>query len=100
MVEDDSVRLLRYDLSNQAKTLSEIVINQRAANEAIHELHTDRAVRAVDRQNLDERIKRIEKRMDELVGIGRWILLAFAASFVAAVGTFIVNGGLKLVGGE
>lgn len=94
MTEEDSIRLLRHDLSNQAKTLSEIITFQRATQESIHELRTDQAVRALDRKNLDDRIARMEKRMDDLVGIGKWILLAFAASFITVVVTFIVNGGL------
>lgn len=94
MAGPDSLQLLRHDLSNQARTISEIVVNQRETLKVVHELQTDKAVRAVDRKNLDDRLARIEKRVDDLAGIGKWILLAFAASFITAVVSFVVKGGL------
>jgi hypothetical protein len=93
---EDSLQLLRNDLINQAKTLSAIIEKQNETNDALHSIQIDQAVRKVDRDNLDERIKRLEKRMDDLAGIGKWILLAFGAYFITAVASFIVKGGLTV----
>lgn len=93
---EDNLQLLRWDLSNQGKSIAALVDGMRDQNKVLHGLELDQAARAVDRKNLDERIERIEKRMDDLTGLAKWILLAFAASFITAVVTFIVKGGLVI----
>lgn len=94
MAGEDSLQLLRYDLSNQAKSISALVVELREQGEVLRDLETDKAVRALDRKNLDDRMARMEKRIDDLAAIGKWILLAFAASFITAAVSFIVKGGL------
>lgn len=96
MVNGDNLALVRHDLSNQAKTLSELVLAQRATNDTIHTLLTDQAVRKLDRENLQEKIDKIEKRLDNLVGIGRWVLIAFMTYFITSAAAFIVKGGLNI----
>lgn len=90
----DSIQLLRDDVKSHARILTELVNEQRLVKEFISDNRTDKAVRTERDVHLHARLDRIEERINGLVSIGKWILLSFAASFFAAVATFIIKGGL------
>jgi hypothetical protein len=62
----------------------------------IHELHTDREVRKERDTNLNQRLDRIEKSIDAVYGLGKWVLAAISMVLLTAGVTFIVNGGIGL----
>lgn len=90
----DNIQLLRDDVKSHARILTELVNEQRLVKEWIADNKTDKAVRAERDVHLHARLDRIEERIDGLVSIGKWILLSFGATFIAAVATFIIRGGL------
>lgn len=90
----DSVELLRRDLSAQAKTISALIEDQRKTTEILNEIRTDRAVRAERDKNINDRFDRLEDNLEDLKSIGKWLLLTAGSTFVAALVTFVVKGGL------
>ena len=91
----EDVGQLRKDHTQLASSLSAMALE-------LGSMKTDRAVeKAVqtERQaNLDERLERIEESIKGLYGLGKWMLLAFGGSMIAALVTFIVKGGLNVPG--
>lgn len=92
----DSVAKLRGDVSAHAKSITEIVINQREINDRLFDLDKDNAVRVALDRALDDRLKRIETSIEDIRGLGKWLLAAVGAGMVTAVVTFIVHGGLNV----
>lgn len=91
---EESLYLLRQDFVNQSRTLTAIVEEQHEQSKVLDEMRIDKARRDEQRTALDARLNRIEKRLDDFASIGRWFLVAFFASLITAVVTFVVKGGL------
>lgn len=72
--------------SDAAKTAS-VVIDE------IHGVKTDRAVRTERDLRLNERLERIEERLDGVYKIGWWFLALFGAAFVSLLANFTFRGG-------
>lgn len=80
---------IERDVQSHAKTLT-------AHNENLAAINVERATDKVRDENLDDRLDRIEKAIDKIYGLGRWVLLAFGASFVTLFANFLFRGGLNL----
>lgn len=72
--------------SDAAKTSTAII-------EEIHGVRTDRAVRAERELRLNERLERIEERIDGVYKIGWWFLALFGAAFISLLANFTFRGG-------
>lgn len=72
--------------SDAAKTASAVI-------EEIHGVKTDRAVRTERDLRLNERLERIEERLDGVYKIGWWFLALFGAAFISLVASFTFRGG-------
>lgn len=94
--EGESLALIRQDLINHSKTLSEIIQDAAKTKELLSEFIIDREVRKEVDKNLNEKLTRIESRLDGLASIGKYILFAFLTTLIASVVTFIVKGGLSV----
>lgn len=92
----DTEQFLHDDVKSHARILTELVKEQRLVKEYISDNRTDKAVRAERDVHLHARLDRIEERINGLVSVGKWILLSFGASFIAAIATFIIKGGLNV----
>ncbi|KQT52238.1 MULTISPECIES: hypothetical protein [unclassified Aureimonas] len=90
---DDSVERLRKDHTQLAATISVLTTE-------VGGIKTEKAIEkavGVEREkNLDERLERIEKSLEGLYGLGKWMLLAFFGTLIAAVVTFMVKGGFNV----
>lgn len=93
----DTLDLLRMDVSSHAKTLTALIEDQRDMKNILSQMQTAVAVRVTEDRFLNERLDRIEKSIDGLQSIGKWILAAFATVFIAAMANFILEGGLHAV---
>lgn len=89
---DDNIERLRKDHTQLAATISVMTTE-------VGSIKTEKAIEkavAVEREkNLDERLERIEKSLEGLYGLGKWMLLAFFGALIAAVVTFMVKGGFN-----
>ncbi len=105
----DRLDLIEKDLQAHAKSITEMVQEMartredtsdevRALREEIKELtsaiNSDNRVSALEKQHQEERMRRIEARLDNLYSLGKWALLAFFGALLTALVTFIVRGGL------
>lgn len=103
----DSIQLMRQDLINQAKTITELteqiielkkeVLDNKFANiERDHK--RDELKRDVEYLNerLKDDVEQLTTKLDGIYGLGRWILLAFGSLVIAAVTNFMVKGGLNV----
>lgn len=108
MTEQDGIDLLRRDHTSLAATVGNLTIEMRLIKDYMIEMQTDRAVRTERDKNLHDRLGRIEKSIevleaeckkdfDKITSIGKWILTAFAVVLIAAIGNFIINGGLGAI---
>ncbi len=86
MAEPDSVALLRRDVSEHARVLTEHTHQLIAVDKA-------EALRQQADEHLDERLERIERRIDGIHKLGWWILAAFGSSAVALIANFAFRGG-------
>lgn len=89
---------LSRNVSDQAKSLTELVVSQRQIKEALITLEQDKAVREVEDRHLDERLNEIEKRIDNIINIGRWLLAAVGLAVVTTIVDFALRGGFSHVG--
>lgn len=87
---------LERDVRDHAKTISEVIQTLGRTTDRIVQMETREAVQAERAKHVDERFDRIERRLDGIASLGRWVLAAFGGTFVAAVATFIVSGGLTV----
>lgn len=78
------LELVQKDLQAHAKTISELTLE--AA-----EMKTWIAVRDERDKHILEQISNVNKKLDNLTSIGRYLLLAFFASIIAAAVTFVVE---------
>lgn len=85
----EHIDLLRKDHTALAASVSVLTTE-------IGSLKTEKAVDAERDRNLRERLDRIEKNIEGLYGLGKWMLIAFGTSLMAAIVTFIVKGGLSV----
>ena len=93
MPDEMSALLRRLDAiernqSDAARTATAIV-------EEIHGIKTDREVRKERDLRLNERLDRIEERLDGVYKIGWWFLAIFGAAFIALVANFTFRGGFN-----
>jgi hypothetical protein len=114
---DEMSQLLRRmdmaerNMSDAAKTSTEIIEAQREMREELGDVKTDRAVRAERDKNLHERLERMEKTIEAgLKAVkedidGRFnrlrtplwaAALAFISALIAAIANFIIKGGLSV----
>lgn len=92
---------LRRDIIAQATSISNIVLEMRKSSDEFRDfkagVESDRKVRAVEDEHLKDRLDRIEVSIKNLNTLGKWIVGSFAAAFVTAAASFVINGGLVLV---
>lgn len=93
MPDEMSALLRRLDAiernqSDAARTATAIV-------EEIHGIKIDREVRKERDLRLNERLDRIEERLDGVYKIGWWFLAIFGAAFIALVANFTFRGGFN-----
>lgn len=86
MAEPDSVSLLRRDVSDHARILTEHSHQLIAVDKA-------EALRQQAEEYLDERLSRIEASLRAIYGLGKWVLGAIGSVLVVAVVTFVLKGG-------
>jgi hypothetical protein len=92
-VNDDGVAQLRKDHTSLAASISAVTMEVGALKT---EQAVGKAVATEQQKNLDDRLERIEESIKGLYGLGKWMLLAFGTSLIAAVVTFVVRGGLNV----
>lgn len=89
----DRLDRVEHDLQGHAKTISELVLNEaRRKDREVSSVEIDK----LKEEHLDERLKRIESSVNAVYTLGKWLLAAVGTGLVAAVVTFIVNGGLHI----
>jgi len=102
-VSEDQEKVLRRldgierNLSDQGKSITEIVLDHKKTKDVLDELRVDRAVRQERDKNLDDRLNRIENDVSAIKKLGMWILTAIGSGLVLAILNFIIKGGLKVV---
>ena len=108
MLEADSIDQLRRDHTSLVSFVDNLTTELRIIKDFVIEMHTDRAVRLERDKNMNERLTRIEKSIetlehecrkdfDSIKNLGKWVLLAFGAVLITAIGNFIINGGFGVV---
>lgn len=89
---EDSLELLRRDFTLLASTNSNLVIEVGKLRDELKELkaefHTHKALR-------EERDKHIDKRLNAIESIGKWLLVTVLGGFATTIITFIAKGGLS-----
>lgn len=83
----DSIDLLLSDISNHAKTLSVLT-------DTVRGLEIGRARDEERDKRYEDDLEWLASRVENIYSIGRWALTAFFGVLIAAIVTFIVNGGL------
>lgn len=102
--EHDRLGTVERDLRDHAKSIGEIVLDQRGIKDQLAEVREEgtqrlaeqrqeRAVRAVEDKHLDERLDRIEASLRAVFGLGKWLLSAIGAVLVVAIVGFVLKGG-------
>lgn len=84
---------LHRDVLAHAGTLTALVEDQRNMRMVLDEMKLDRAVRVERDKNLNERLDRIEASINAVYGLGKWVLGAIGSLVIAAIVTFVMNGG-------
>jgi hypothetical protein len=64
-------------------------------NNELAEIKTERAVAKERAITVQERFDRLEKKIDGIYSLGKWVLGAFGASFVALLANFLFKGGFS-----
>lgn len=88
---------IERDVMSQAQQIASIMTVLTQIQGVLSDLVTKEKVREVEDKHIDERFDRVEKRLDGITSLGRWILGAFGSTFVAAIAAFVAGGGLNLV---
>lgn len=86
---NDSLELIRKDHTLLASSVSVLTTE-------VGVLKVDKAVEAERDKHLQERLTRIEKSIESLHGIGRWLLMAFFGAIIAGLVTFMFKGGFSV----
>ncbi|MBN9033316.1 MAG: hypothetical protein BGO05_05555 [Rhizobiales bacterium 63-7] len=90
----DRTDLIERDLQSHAKTITEFTTS-------IAELKKEVAIKGVrdelKDEYLEERLGKIEERLNGINRLGWWILAAFGGTFITVLANFIFKGGLVLV---
>lgn len=92
----ESFAKVRADLISHAKTLSVLVDDQRALTDAIERIDIELARREERDTALKDDMRRIEASVEDIRGLGKWLLAAVGAGMVTAIVTFVVQGGLNV----
>lgn len=91
--EAERLLILERNLSDQGKTITEVIGDQREIRDDVSDLKRANAVRDVEDRHLDERLDRIETSIKAVYGLGKWLLGAIGSLIVAAVVGFVLKGG-------
>ncbi len=102
---NDSLRLIRKDMTLQAATITALVEEQKEVKEILHEIKTDRALRKMRDDRINEKFEEIKALIEEnkedidtkfkaIVSVGKWLAIAAGGALISAFVTFIVKGGL------
>ena len=78
-----------------AKSVTAIIEDQREIRDEMSDLKTERAVRVVRDEALNDRLRRIEKSIERVYNLGWWVLGAFGLTLIAAISSFVFKGGLN-----
>ncbi len=89
MTPIDRIDLVERDVQSHAKTITEFTA-------VITQIKTDAAIQEVKDGYTNERLTRIELRLNAVYRLGWWLFAAFGSSFVALVANFVFKGGLYL----
>src|SRR5690606_4176019 len=82
----ESLALLRGDVVNLSKSVTELTKQQMDMQNMLSQLKTDREVRIVEQKHMNA-------KLDTIISMARWVLLAFGTVIIYAVGKFLVDGG-------
>lgn len=101
MPDEISQLLRRLDMSERnqsdfAKSLTAVVEDVSDIHKPLNELQTDREVRKVRDEALNERLTRIERSIERVYNLGWWVLGAFGLTLIAAISSFVFKGGLHV----
>jgi len=88
---------IERDVMTQSNQIAQMIVNMTQMQAVLNDLVIKEKVREVEDTHIDERFDRVEKRLDGITSLGRWILGAFGSTFIAAIAAFIAGGGLNLV---
>jgi septal ring factor EnvC (AmiA/AmiB activator) len=83
-------------LTDHARTQSAFTEELRRHGELLADITTDRAVRTERDTNLNSRLDRIEKSINGVYNLGKWVLAAFGSALIVALATFLLRGGLNI----
>jgi hypothetical protein len=84
--EAERLAALERDREAHARSIGEFA-------KALIEIDKKEALRELGDKHLDERLDRIEARLDGVFRLGWWILAAFGTSAVALIANFAFRGG-------
>lgn len=93
MTESDLAGL-RRDLHRLTEQFQELSARDRNDKTKFDAIERWIAVREERDKYIAQRFDRVEKRLDGIASLGKWVLGAIGSSFVAALVGFIVAGGL------
>lgn len=101
MPDEMSQLLRRLDATERnqsdfARQHTELVEGQRGFGGRLFDLEKENAVRLALDKALHDRLERIEARIDEIRGLGKWLLAAVGSVLIAAIIGFIIQGGLSV----
>lgn len=92
--EAERMLMLERNLSDQAKSITEVITDQREIRGDVSDLKRANDIRDVEDRHLDERLDRIEEQIKAVYGLGKWLLGAIGSVVVVAVVGFMLKGGL------
>lgn len=95
-IDENVYYQIRHDLESHASTLGRLVDWRTEDQKWFNKFDTWIAVRIERDEQVDERFNRLEKRLDSIASLGRWILGALGSSLVTAVVAFVVSGGIHV----
>lgn len=97
MGQSPSLTPVERDVMEQSRRITELTMALQTLKSVVDDLVTQAKIKAVEDKYIDERFDRVEKRLDGITSLGRWILGAFGSTFIAALAAFVAGGGLNLV---
>lgn len=100
MPEEIAAMLRRLDMTERnqtdfAKAVTAVITDINEIRKPLDELKTDREVRKVRDQHLNERLDRIEASIKSIYRLGLWVLTAFGSASIALVVNFVFRGGFN-----
>lgn len=85
---------MERDILDHARQIGEIITAINNIQKLLNELTTKQVLRESEDVHIDKRFDRIERQLEDILALGRWTLAAFGVGLIAAIVTFIVEGGL------